>query len=51
MNCTISDGNTTCTDLADSAAFAAGDLISIQVNPVSNPDNQNVRWTARFQGS
>ncbi len=48
VTCTISDTDTTGSDLTNSVSFAAGDYISIMVTPASRPTARSMRWTAEF---
>ncbi len=51
VTCTISDTDTTGSDLSNSVSFAAGDYISIMVTPASRPTARSMRWTAEFSPS
>lgn len=52
LTCVIAGTDTSCAEVANSVAFAAGDLICIRVAPSSSPLPGNnaraVRWTAKF---
>jgi hypothetical protein len=48
VTCTVSGTATECSDLANSIAFSAGDLISVRSEPTSNPAARTMRWTATF---
>jgi hypothetical protein len=50
LGCEIAGASTlVCSDLVDSASFAAGDLISIQINPEGSPNSASpARWTGLF---
>jgi len=48
VTCTISETDTTGSDLTNSVSFAAGDYISIMVTPASNPTAAAMSWTAQF---
>jgi hypothetical protein len=46
--CTIAGTSKDCSDQSNSVAFTAGDLISIEVAPSSDPIARTMRWTAKF---
>jgi hypothetical protein len=50
VTCTIVGNGTlrTCSDTSHTAAFVAGDLISIRVSDVNNPAGTPGQWTAQF---
>lgn len=48
VTCTIFEIASSCSDLVNDAPFAAGDLISLRVEAISNPDNSEGVWTAQF---
>jgi hypothetical protein len=49
VTCQIGSGSSSCSNSTSTAAFAAGDLISISAVPSGNPtDNLDVRWTAKY---
>jgi len=48
LSCTVAEGESTCTNLVDSVAFADGDLLSIRHNESGNP-NSRVRFTIVYQ--
>jgi hypothetical protein len=49
VTCTILETATTCSDIANTVAFAAGDLISVLVTPsASNPTARAMHWSAQF---
>jgi hypothetical protein len=49
VTCTISGSSaTTCSDTTHTQAFDAGDTISIESVPLSNPSNASMHWTATF---
>lgn len=48
VTCTIFETANSCSDLVNTAAFAAGDLISLRVDAISNPANSEGFWTAQF---
>jgi hypothetical protein len=49
LTCQVS-GNTAvdCNDTTGTVAFVAGDRITIESTPASDPDPQTMRWTARY---
>ena len=49
ISCTITDSSQiTCTD-SDAVSFAAGDTISLQVVPGSNPNSAYLTWSVKLQ--
>jgi hypothetical protein len=48
LTCTVSGTAMGCSDLVNSVAFSAGDLISVRSAPTSNPAARTMRWTATF---
>jgi hypothetical protein len=48
VTCTISDTDTTGSDLTNSVSFAAGEYISIMATPASRPTARSMSWTAQF---
>jgi hypothetical protein len=50
LTCTIGSGATTCNNTANTVAFNAGDLITVQVtlNGGGNPPNTEGFWTAQY---
>jgi hypothetical protein len=45
-------GNTTCKDNTHTASFAAGDLLSLEVQPAGTPGNWgSVRWSVTLTGN
>jgi hypothetical protein len=48
VTCTISDTDTTGSDLTNFVDFDIGDLISIMATPASSPTARSMHWTAKF---
>ena len=48
VTCSIFETASSCSDLANYATFAAGDLISLRVEAISNPADSDGLWTAQF---
>lgn len=48
VTCTIFESATSCSDVVNSGTFAAGDLISVRVQAISNPADGDGVWTAQF---
>ena len=48
ITCTVLETATSCSDLVNTSYFAAGDLISIRVDAISDPANSEGFWTAQF---
>jgi hypothetical protein len=48
LTATLTDPNTTATDLANSVSFSAGDLVGIEVTQTGTVDPINLRWGVRF---
>jgi hypothetical protein len=48
MTCTIASGTKRCDDGANTATFAAGDLISVSVLGAGNPAASSISWTATY---
>jgi hypothetical protein len=49
VTCTISNPNTSCSDLTHSVAFVAGDFISVAITASAPaPGGTPGRWTAQF---
>jgi hypothetical protein len=49
VTCTIQDLATSCSDLANSGVFAAGDLFSIRVIGSGGPATRSMQWTGLFE--
>lgn len=49
VTCTVSAAATTCNDLSNSVAFAAGDTVSIKSVPASSPATMKVRFGFRWK--
>jgi hypothetical protein len=48
VTCTITSSSNICNDASHTATFAAGDLISIQIDGQNSPDTINFHWTAEY---
>ena len=48
VTCTIADTAVTCSNLAATTTFAAGDLITVLVTPAGTPTARIMRWSALF---
>ena len=48
VSCIVSGTSTQCTDLINSAAFTAGDGITIESVPSNGPVERQLRWTAVY---
>jgi hypothetical protein len=48
LTCTVAEGESSCTNLVDSVAFADGDLLSVRHNESGNP-NSRVSFTILYQ--
>lgn len=51
LTCTITNSNTSCSDLTHSVSVSPGDKVSFQVAPSGNPPSTSSRWSTSFKSS
>ena len=51
LTCTISDAETTCTDLVNTVSVTAGDLINVSLTPSNTPALTIMSWSLIFTGT
>ncbi len=49
VTCTVAGTAQICSDTAHSAAYVAGDLVSVRESSAGGPNNSAGQWTAVFQ--
>jgi hypothetical protein len=49
ITCELTAAASSCSDLAHSVVFAAGDALAVRIQNATGTYIRNVRWTARYQ--